>query len=63
MLKTTVKSSVEQQVIKNLLSAHERIAEGKNGSVRDLIRISRYLLQLTKKRDDVLIDSIAQGDK
>ena len=63
MLKTTEKAFVEEQVTKNLLSAHKRIAESENGSARDLIRMSRFLLRLTKKRDDVLIDAIAKGDK
>lgn len=59
----TEKSFVRQQVIKNLLSAHKRIAESENGNTHDLICISRYLLRLTKKSDDVLIDAIAKSDQ
>lgn len=51
---------VQDTVLKNLLSAHERIAN--SGSVSDLIRLSKYLLRLANKRDDELVNSIAEDN-
>lgn len=55
-----LKDAVEQETIKNLLHAQKRIAE--SGNARDLIRVSRYLLRLSKTRNDVLADTISKED-
>lgn len=47
-------SLIKQQVIKNLLSAHKRIAD--NGSVTDLIKLSKFILRLSKVCDDEVFD-------
>ena len=46
--------------MKNLLSAHKRIAD--SGEVSDLIRITKYLLRLSEKREDVLIEVVSKQD-
>ena len=61
MLRTTVKSVIEREVIKNLLSAHKRIAE--SGAAGDIIRISRFMLWLAKKRGDVLIEIVTERNE
>lgn len=43
----TTKAHIEQQVVGNLLLAQRRMAG--TGSAKDLIRISRYLLQLAQR--------------
>ena len=53
MLKISQKDLVTQEVMKNLLSAHKRIAV--SGEVSDLIRISKYLLRLSEKREEMII--------
>lgn len=55
------KRAVKDEVIKNLLSAHERIAN--SGSAVEIIRLSKYLMRLTEQGDDVLIDSITECEK
>lgn len=60
MLKVTGKTLIEQEVIKNLLSAHKRIAAC--GSVKEVIRLSRFLLRLAKKQSNkVLVVSDGQS--
>ena len=53
------------EVMKNLLSAHKRIAG--SGSVSELIKLSRYLLRVSKQSQDVLVnvcpESYEQRDK
>lgn len=53
MLKISQKDLVTQEVMKNLLSAHKRIAD--SGEVSDLIRITKYLLRLSEKREEMII--------
>ncbi len=60
-MKCKLSSIIEEQAIKNLLSAHKRIAE--NGSAKDAIRISKYILKISKKVGDVLIDVGAESDQ
>lgn len=60
-LKTTFKTVVEQEVIKNLLSAHRRIAEG--GSAADLLRITRFLLRLAKQHGEIMVDVIPESNQ
>lgn len=60
MLKISQKDLVTQEVMKNLLSAHKRIAD--SGEVSDLIRITKYLLRLSEKREDVLIEVVSKQD-
>lgn len=55
------KQQIEDSVIKNLLSAHERIAG--SGSASDLVRLSKYIFRLAKKRKDVLIELIPEGNQ
>ena len=54
------KQQIENAIIKNLLSAHERLAG--SGSAADLIRLSKYIFRLAKKREDVLVDIVPEGD-
>ena len=61
MLKITARTAIEQETIKNLLSAQRRIAE--SGNAKDVIRISRYLLRLAEKRGNVLVDTIPEGEE
>lgn len=61
ILKTSAKSVIEHEVIKNLLSAQKRIAE--NGDTKEIIRISRYLLRLAQELDDVLIDVVTESNQ
>ena len=42
---------IKEEVTKNLLSAHKRIAE--EGNAKEVIRLSRYLLKLEQKFGDV----------
>jgi len=54
MLKTSVGSQIRTKAIKNLLSAHERIAN--EGSATEVIRFSKYLLKTADKFNDILVD-------
>lgn len=47
-------SLIKQQVIKNLLSAHKRIAD--NGNIIELIKLSKFILRLSKVCDDEVFD-------
>lgn len=58
-LQATVKDIIEQETIKNLLSAQKQIAEN-GGSNADLIRVTKYLLRLAKKFGNVLVDVIPE---
>lgn len=58
-LKTTVAYCIKQKVIKNLLLAHERIAE--DGSGRDMILLSKYLMKLADQCGNVLVDAIPES--
>ncbi len=55
------KQQIEDAVIQNLLSAHKRIAD--SGNVVAIIVLSKYLLRLSQKRSDVLIDIVAEDDQ
>lgn len=57
-MKVSAQKLIEQKVIKNLLSAQERIAD--EGSAADVIRITKYLLRLAKKFGDVLVDVVPE---
>ncbi len=52
---------IRQEAIKNLLNAQKRIAD--SGSASDVIRITRFILKLVDKRDDVLINIVSEGDE
>ena len=45
---------IKDEAIKNLLFAQKRIAE--NGEVKSVIRITRYLLNLTDKVKDIVVE-------
>lgn len=53
-MRVSVKQSIQQQAIKNLLSAQKRIAE--QGSGKEVVQITRYSLNLAEKFRDVFID-------
>lgn len=55
------KKVIRDRVFKNLLSAHERIAD--DGCVRDVILLTKFILKLTEKGDDVLVDVAPEGYK
>ena len=57
-LHATHKAIIQENVIKNLLSAHQRIAE--SGDTVALIRLSKYLLYLAKKYGDVVVNVSAK---
>lgn len=57
-MKNTLKNIIRQNVIKNLLSAHKRIAD--EGNPKELIRITRFLLKLAEKFEDVLVEFISE---
>lgn len=59
-MKVSLKKTVEAETIKNLLSAQKRIAEG--GTPKDIIRITRFLLNLADKRGDVLINILSEDE-
>ena len=48
------KKVMRDEVVKNLLSAHKRIAD--SGSASDLVKLSRYLMRISKQFQDVLVD-------
>lgn len=52
---------IESEVIKNLLSAHKRIAD--NGDSKQLIKLSNYILKLVEKRKDKLFELGAKKNK
>jgi len=51
----TKKERISAEVIKNLLSAHKRVAEG--GNVSELIKLSRYLLHVSSRPQQELMDA------
>lgn len=51
----TKKEQISAEVIKNLLSAHKRVAEG--GNVSELIKLSRYLLHVSSRPQQELMDT------
>lgn len=53
-MRVSVKQSIQQQAIKNLLSAQKRIAE--QGSGKEVVQLTRYSLNLAEKFRDVFID-------
>jgi len=60
-MKTTQSAIIRDAVIKNLLSAHERIAE--RGDEKSLIFLSRYLLRLAKKDGDVIVNILPEDNE
>ena len=60
-MKTTQSAIIRDAVIKNLLSAHERIAE--RGDAKSLIILSRYLLRLAKKDGDVIVNILPEDNE
>lgn len=61
MLIITEDEVIRQGVIKNLLSAHKRIAE--TGKVSEIIRFSNYLFRLGEKRNNVLTDFVPENQQ
>lgn len=58
MLRVTVGELIQQEVLKNLLSAQKRIAE--TGSASEVVRISKYLFRLAEKFKDPFVDSVPE---
>lgn len=58
MAREKVKDIIIEQVIKNLLSAHKKIAD--SGNEKGLICLSRYLLKLAEKFGNVIIEVAAK---
>ena len=58
---TTQKSIIQESVIKNLLVAHKRIAE--SGRAGDVIKLSKYLLHLSKQVGDVFVNISPESDE
>lgn len=54
MLKKNFGEYIREQVIKNLLSAHRRIAE--KGSASDVISLTKFVLKVSDKFDNILLD-------
>lgn len=52
---------IKDEAIKNLLFAQKRIAE--NGEVKSVIRITRYLLNLTDKVKDIVVEVGTENQK
>lgn len=59
ILKINVKDIVAQSTIKNLLAAQWRLAE--EGSGADVVRVSKYLMRLSKKYGDVIAEVVQEG--
>lgn len=53
-MKINIGSYIREQIIKKLLNAHKRIAD--NGTVLDLIRLSKFLQKISKQFDDQLFE-------
>lgn len=53
-MRISVSQHILDEAIKNLLSAQKRIAD--SGSVKDVIKITNFLLHLSEKFCDVLVD-------
>lgn len=60
-LRITYDSIIRKEVIKNLLSAHRRIAE--MGGVDEAIKLSKYLLRLSKNTDNVFINISSESNQ
>ena len=61
MLKTSQKDLITQEVIKNLLSAHERIAD--SGCVDEIIHFTKFILKLADKRYDALVNVLPEDEQ
>lgn len=60
-LHTAYGSIIRDEVIKNLLSAHRRIAE--MGEASEAIKLSKYLLRISKNTDNVFININSESNK
>lgn len=60
VLLSSVRTLIEREVMKNLLSAHKRIAD--HGSALEIICLTKFVLKLADKRDDVLTYVVTQDD-
>lgn len=52
------KDFFERQALENVLEAQRRIS--RTGSAKEVIRITKFLLALSKKRKDVLMELIPE---
>ena len=57
----SMKKQIQGKMIENLLLAHRRVAV--SGSIVDLIKLTRYLLRLVNKGEDVLTDVVPEDDQ
>ena len=53
-MKIVAGSAIRERVIKNLLLAHERVAE--KGETKELIILSKFIIKLSKKFDNQLLE-------
>lgn len=54
----STKKLIIDQLTKNLLSAHKRIAD--TGNASEIIRISKYIFKLANQREDILTELIPE---
>lgn len=54
----STKKLITDQLTKNLLSAHKRIAD--TGNASEIIRISKYIFKLANQREDVLTELVPE---
>ncbi len=60
-LNVSVGLSIKQKAIKNLLSAHKRIAD--SGNAVEIIKQPKYILRLAKKRKQVLTQDFQKNGR
>lgn len=60
-LHTTQKTIIQENVIKNLLSAQKQIAE--SGDAKSLILLSKFLFHIADKRGNVVVDVVPKDNK
>ena len=53
-MKVNTGSFIREQIVKNLLRAHERIAE--TGSVFEVIQLTKFVSRFSKQFDNQLLD-------
>lgn len=54
----SVGGNIEDQAIKNLLSAHRRMAD--SGNATEIIRLTKYILKIAGKRKDMLMSVMSE---
>lgn len=57
------KQVMQDEILSNLMEAHNKMASAEKADVKTLIRLSRYLLYLLNKLDDKIIQFGAEEKK